>query len=174
MPTSIFPELSSEAVVDALRLGTGDFGIVADYVDTTGLVVRPWVDDHLVALVPTQWRERQRTISFRELLEHPLIGLPRDSGLSRFLAAQASHSGRIPTHRVRLSSFEGIAQVVAEGVGRAGERRSAAPTARNPARFTVDSWAQRKLLIRMTAQGVDLPSAQALADALQERAAAGL
>ncbi len=165
-------ELSSEAVVDALRRGTADFGIVADYVDTGGLVVRPWVDDHLVALVPARWRGRQRTISFRDLLEHPLVGLARDSGLSRFLAAQASRSGRVPTHRVRLSSFEGIAQVVAEGVGAAVMPESAAVRHRQPGTRVVslvDGWAHRKLLICMTAQGAELPGVQALADALEER-----
>ena len=60
---------------------------------------------------------RRRTIAFGELLEHPLVGLPADSGLSRFLAAQASRSGRVPRHRVRLSGFDGMAQLVAAGVG---------------------------------------------------------
>ncbi len=45
-------ELPSDAVLDALRRGAGDLGIVASHVDTEGLAVQPWVDDQLVALLP--------------------------------------------------------------------------------------------------------------------------
>lgn len=163
-------ELPSEAVIDALRHGTADLGIVADYVDTSGLSVRPWIDDRLVSLLPSRWPiGRRRSLAFRELLEHPFIGLARDSGLSRFLAAQASRSGRVPRHRVRLGSFDAIAQVVAAGVGTAVMPASAASRYCGTGARTVplsDAWAHRKLLICMTPSGGQLTIVRALADAL--------
>lgn len=163
-------ELPSEAVIDALRRGTADLGIVADHVDTAGLLVRPWVDDRLVALLPGGWAMgRRRTMPYGELLEHPLVGLPRESGLSRFLAAQASRSGRVPRHRVRLGSFNAVAQLVAAGAGAAVMPESAASRYRDTRTRIValsDAWARRKLLICMTPQGRELNSVRALVAAL--------
>ncbi|CAN5731123.1 LysR substrate-binding domain-containing protein [soil metagenome] len=165
-------ELSSDAVVDALRRGIADLGIVADYADTSGLAVRPWLDDRLVALVPRRWpMGRRRSIAYGELLEHPLVGLPRDSGLSRFLAAQASRSGRVPRHRVRLGSFEAVSQLLAEGVGAAVMPESAALRYVDASTRVVplsDAWSRRKLLVLMTLKGSELGSVRALADALLE------
>ena len=163
-------ERSSDAVIDALRRGVADVGIVADYVDTSGLHAQPWLEDRLVALLPETWRRgRRRSIAFGELLEHPFVGLARDSGLSRFLAAQASRSGRVPRHRVCLASFDAIAQVVAAGVGPAVMPASAAARHGGSGAHIValsDAWARRKLLICMTPQGGELSSVRALADAL--------
>src|SRR5690606_26302645 len=92
-------ELPSDAILETLRRGASDIGIVSDYVDTSGLIVRPWIDDRLVALLPRRWPTgMRRSFPFSGLLEHPMVGLTRDSGLSRFLAAQASRSGRVPRH----------------------------------------------------------------------------
>ena len=168
-------ELPSEAVIDALRRGTADIGIVANYVDTSGLLVRQWLDDRLVVLLPSRWAiGRRRSIAFGELLEHPLVGLARDSGLGRFLATQASRSGRIPRHRVRLGGFDAIAQVVATGVGAAVmPDKAAARYCRAGTRIVAlsDAWAFRRLLVCMTPLGSELPSVQGLADALYKSVA---
>jgi len=165
-------ELASDAVLDALRRGTADLGVLADYVDTSGLVVQPWKDDRLVALLPrrARWGSSQRSIAFGELLQHPLVGLPRDSGISRFLASQASRSGRVPRHRVRLGGFDAVAHMVAAGVGAAVVPESAARRFCDPKKTRVvaltDTWARRKLLICMTPQGAGLTGVNALAQAL--------
>ena len=163
-------ELPSEAVVDALRRGIADLGIVADHVDTSGLLVRPWLDDRLVALLPSRWAiGRRRSVAYGELLEHALVGLPRDSGLSRFLATQASRSGRVPRHRVRLGGFDAVAQLVAAGAGAAVMPESAASRYRDHRARVVglsDQWAKRKLLICMTPQGAEMNSVRALVEAL--------
>lgn len=163
-------EMASDAALDALRRGFADIAVVADHVDTSGFIVHPWLDDRLVALLPRSWpMGRRRAIAFGELLERPLVGLPGDSGLSRFLAAQASRSGRIPRHRVRLSGFDGMVQLVAAGVGAAVMPQSAA------LRFKADGtrlltltdhWATRRLLVCMTRQGAELQAVAALADAI--------
>lgn len=166
-------ELPSDATLDALRRGQADIGIVADHVDTSGLVVRPWLDDRLVALLPRRWpMAKRRAVAFGELLEQPLVGLSSDSGLSRFLAAQASRSGRVPRHRVRLAGFDAVAQVVAAGVGAAVMPESAALRFRvDETRVALlsDGWARRKLLVCMTPEGAGLLGVRALAQALGVR-----
>ena len=163
-------EMASNAVIDALRRGLADVGIVADYVDTAGLVVKPWREDCLVALLPRIWpTSKRRSIAFGELLEMPLVGLPNDSGLSRFLAAQASHSGRVPRHRARLSGFDGVVQLVAAGIGAAVMPESVALRLRSEHMLVIglsDPWATRKLLVCMTPQGAELAGVRALADSL--------
>jgi molybdate transport repressor ModE-like protein len=166
-------ELPSEAVVDALRRGTADLGIVADHVDTSGLLVKPWLEDRLVALLPDRHAiGRRRSVTYSELLEGPLVGLPRDSGLSRFLAAQASRSGRVPRHRVRLGGFDAVARLVTAGAGSAVMPESAANRYRGAGTRMLplsDPWARRRLLICITPEGAELNTVRALVDALLQR-----
>ena len=78
------------------------------------------------------------------------MGLARDSGLGRFLATQASRSGRIPRHRVRLGGFDAIAQVVATGVGAAVmPDKAAARYCRAGTRIVAlsDAWATAELFL---------------------------
>jgi molybdate transport repressor ModE-like protein len=159
-------ELPSDAVIDGLHRGLGDVGIAADYVDTRGLTVWPWVDDQLVALLPRGWLGRApATVRFAELLEKPFVGLPADAGLSRYLAVQASRCGRVPHHRVRLGQFAAIAQLVADGVGAAVMPLSAANRWRVAPAVCVplaDAWARRRLMVCTTPQNAGRAAVQAL------------
>lgn len=161
----------SDAVLEALRRGAADLGIVADVVDTSGLVARPWLDDELVALLPGTARRRTRepAMAYAQLLDRPFVGLPADSGLSRFLAQQAARSGRVPRHRVRLAGFEAVVRMVEAGVGVAVVPRSAALRWAAAGVRTVplqDAWAKRRLLICSAEHAEALPGVQALVAAL--------
>lgn len=163
-------ELPSDAVLDALRRGMADLGIVADHVDSSGLVVQPWLDDDLVALLPaTRRRTRVQALPFVQLLERPFVGLPAHSGLSRFLLQQAARSGRVPHHRVRVGNFDTVARLVEAGVGVAVVPLSAARRWRE-AKLQVaplrDAWARRRLLICSTDQAQAQPGVQLLVRAL--------
>ena len=163
-------ELSSEGVLESLRQGVADMGIVADHVDTSGLVTQPWLADDLVALLPARGRRRSpQGLRFADLLDRPFVGLAAESGLSRFLLQQAARSGRVPQHRVRLSSFDAIAKVVAAGVGVAVVPLSAANRWRDSHLHVValqDPWANRRLLICSTDQATTRPTTKALIRAL--------
>lgn len=164
-------ELPSDAVLEALRRDAADLGLVADHVDTRGLVCRRWRADPLVALLPRGWPlARRHQLGFAELLDQPFVGLGRDSGLSRFLLAQAARGGRVPRHRVRLGSLEALVQMVAAGVGVAVVPQSAAQRLASQAlhaRPLSDAWArQRWLLLCTTAASDARPATQALVQAL--------
>jgi molybdate transport repressor ModE-like protein len=162
-------ELPSDAVLEALRRGVADVGIVADYVDTAGLRVRPWLDDELVAVLPRgRGGPRARTIRFAQLLDRPFVGLLAERGLSRFLVQQASRSGRVPHHRVRVSSFDAVARLVASGVGVAVMPRAAADRWRDPELRIVpltEAWAKRRLLVCTTEPSDGAPGVRALVEA---------
>ncbi len=166
-------ELPSEAVLDALHRGAGELGIVASHVDTTGLLVQPWVDDRLVALLP---RGRlpgttARGLRFAALLAEPFVGLPAGSGLSRFLDQQARSAGRWLHHRARVSTLDAVAQLVAAGAGVAVMPMSAAMRWRAE-RVRIlplqEPWARRRLLLCMHADAARQAAVQALAASLQE------
>ena len=164
-------ELPSDAVLDALRRGVADVGIVADYVDTTGLTTLRWLDDELVALLPATRKGGRRSTAqpFAQLLDRPFVGLSADSGLSQFLMRQAARGGRVPHHRVRVSNFDAAARIVEAGVGVAVMPLSAAERWRD-ARVHIaalkDAWAKRCLLVCSTPQAETLPSVRSLIKAL--------
>lgn len=165
-------ELPSDAVLEALRRGAAEVGIVADHVDTSGLRAEPWRADELVVLRPMPRRRTAAPAALRyaELLEQPFVGLAADAGLSRFLLAQAARGGRVPRHRTRVASFDAVARIVDAGVGVAVMPRSAAERWRGPATQIValaDAWAQRTLLLCSTDRAEALPGVASLIEALR-------
>jgi DNA-binding transcriptional LysR family regulator len=164
-------EMPSDAVLDALRRGVGDLGIVADHVDTTGFIARPWLEDRLVAVLPQRMLRGARSVRYVELLQLPFVGLTADSGLARFLSQQASRNGRLPHHRVRVRTFDAAAQLVAAGVGVAVMPLSPALRWRGPGLRIValkDAWACRSLLLCATVEAAARPAVRALVEALAE------
>jgi DNA-binding transcriptional LysR family regulator len=157
-------------VLEALRRGVADVGIVADYVDTAGLRVQPWLDDELVAVLPRgAGSPRTRTVRFAELLDRPFVGLLAERGLSRFLVQQASRSGRVPHHRVRVDNFDAVARLVASRVGVAVMPRAAADRWRDAALRIVsltDGWAKRRLLVCTTEPSDAAPGVRSLVEDL--------
>ncbi|NUZ06116.1 LysR family transcriptional regulator [Piscinibacter koreensis] len=163
-------EASSDAIVDALRGGRAELGIVADYVDTAGLATLPWMRDRLVALVPARHpAARRRTITHAGLLAHSLVGLTPESGLSRFLSREAERVGRAPQHRVRVGGLDAAAQLVAAGVGVAVmPQRCAERWADERVRIVAlaDAWADRQLLLCLGDEAARAPGVEALVEAL--------
>lgn len=175
-------ELSSDLVLEGLRRGTADIGIVADYVDSSGLRVHPWIDDQLVALLPRgratvkPGTRAPRAMRYTDLLDKDFVGLGAENGLSRFLHRQAGLGGQVPHHRVRVSSLDAVARIVAAGVGVAVVPRRAAERWRDAAVRTVplaDAWSHRRLLLCTRDEGGRAVAAQALVDFLMAPGAQG-
>ncbi|MDP1790410.1 MAG: LysR family transcriptional regulator [Methylibium sp.] len=147
-------ELGSADVLRAMRQENADIGIVADYVDTEGLITRVFREDRLVVLQPVRsGRAGRRALRFAEVIDKPFVGLPAESGLSRFLQGQALRQGRGLHHRVRVRSLDAVAGLVADGVGVAVMPAAAAErlaTSRVTVRPLADAWAMRRLLLCTT------------------------
>ena len=144
-------ELGSHHVLAAMRQEQADIGIVADHVNTEGLATQAFGVDHLVVLLPAApGRPARQALPFADLLDRPFVGLPAESGLSRFLQGKALLHGRGLHHRVRVHSLEAVAGLVADGVGVAivpeGPARRLAGD-RVAVRPLSDAWARRRLLL---------------------------
>ncbi|MCB1917095.1 MAG: LysR family transcriptional regulator [Rhodocyclaceae bacterium] len=144
-------ELGSQDVLTAMRQEQADIGIVADYVGTDGLCTRLFREDRLVAIIPSTRRPWQKAPArFAELLSHPFVGLPSESGLSRFIQNQAIQHGRGIHYRVRVRSLDAVVSLVADGVGIAIVPETTARRLASPKIDLVpleDPWSNRKLLL---------------------------
>lgn len=143
-------ERSSSVIVEAVRQGRADAGIIADWAEATGLEVLPFRLDHLVLVVPRRHPlARRRSILFREALDHDVIGLAEDSALQLHLSRHAAAARRRLRLRVRLRSFEAVCRMVGAGAGIGIVPRTAAERFRRglPIRVVAlaDPWAERRL-----------------------------
>lgn len=144
-------ELGSQDVLQAMRQEQADIGIVADYVDTEGLTTQFFRADRLVVLSPSNITlSAKPKIAFSELLSRPFVGLPSESGLSRFLQSQAINHGRGLHYRVRVRCFEAVVSLVKNGVGIAIVPETTADRLSSKglqSKQLADAWANRKLLL---------------------------
>jgi len=142
-------ELDSHDVLLAIRQEQADIGIVADYVGTEELRTQPFRTDRLVVIMPIG-SELNGALSFVDLLELAFVGLPAESGLSRFLQQRALHHGCGIHHRIRVGSLEDVVNLVIEGVGVAVIPEAAAIRLVKDRAIIcplVDPWATRQLLL---------------------------
>lgn len=144
-------ELDSHDVLSAMHQEQADVGIVADHVGTEGLKTKLFRADRLVAIMPIGNESgSQCAVSFVDLLGMPFVGLPAESGLSRFLQSQALHHGRGIHHRIRMRSLDDVVSLVIDGVGVAVIPEVAAlrlASERALIRPLVDAWSTRRLLL---------------------------
>lgn len=144
-------ELSSLDALFSMRQEQADIGIVSDHVGTDGLSTRLFREDRLVAVLPRQGaRATRRPLPFVDLLDHPFVGLPVESGLSRLLHDQTLQHGRGLHHRVRVRGLDAVMQLVGEGVGVAVVPQATAlrlASERVAVRPLSDAWATRRLLL---------------------------
>ena len=109
-------ELDNPDVLSAMHQEQADIGIVADYVGIEGLKMQLFLTDRLAAIMPIGNKSgAQSAVPFVDLLELAFVGLPAESGLSRFLDSQALHHGRGIHHRIRVRSLEDVVNLVIEG-----------------------------------------------------------
>ena len=145
-------ERPSSEIVDALRSGVCDIGVLADSVDTSGLQSFVLRADPLVLLVPrTHALAARARIGFSDVLEHELVGLAPGSALDDHLSAHARRLGLRPHYRIRLRSFEAVCRMVEQGVGLAVVPRAVASRCTRAsdvkAVALTDGWAARSLVL---------------------------
>lgn len=110
-------EERSGAIVEAVRSGATDVGIVMEGADATGLELYAYRTDTLVAVVPRKHPVRARRLAFAKLLDHDFVGLESNTVISQILLAQASHAGKPLRLRVQVKSFDVVARMIQAGLG---------------------------------------------------------
>jgi DNA-binding transcriptional LysR family regulator len=144
-------EHRSGAIVQALRSGNADIGVVMEGASIEGLQSLDYRTDHLVAVVPRQHSVRGTKVSFAKLLSHDFVGLESDTVISRLMAAAAAAEGKPLRLRMQLKGFDVVARMIQAGLG-IGILPEA--VARNFARSMklrlvplTDPWAQRRMWV---------------------------
>jgi DNA-binding transcriptional LysR family regulator len=125
--------LLGDEAVRAVLDNAADVGIVGQRVDDERLVVRPFLPDELVAIVPSRhpWA-RRRSLPLDTLLETVLL-LPRPgSGTRRAVEEELARQRVEPRRVLEYGNTEAVMKAVGAGLGvalvsaRAAERESAA------------------------------------------------
>ena len=109
--------LASQYTLARLAQGTLDVGLVAlPQAPVTGLAIRPWRRDPVVAFLPADWPAPAR-VTPAWLAEQPLILNDASTRLSRLTSEWFSLAGHRPTARIELNYNDAIKSLVAAGYG---------------------------------------------------------
>jgi DNA-binding transcriptional LysR family regulator len=110
-------ELRSIEIVQALREGSADIGVVMDGVAREGLVSYEYRRDRLVAIVPRGHELRVRQTPFDQLLKYDLVALDSPAAMMRLLSEAAAGAGQPLRLRVQVKSFEAVCKLVQANMG---------------------------------------------------------
>jgi DNA-binding transcriptional LysR family regulator len=144
-------EQPSTDIVDAVRAGHCDIGIVSDAVDVEGLRHFVFRRDDLVLVVPRGHAlARRRRATLAELVDFEFVGLAAGSPLQEHVAQHARRLGRRLDYRVRVGSFEAVCRMVEQCIGVGIVPKTAADRCAASMKIVgialTDTWAARHLL----------------------------
>lgn len=145
-------ERTSADIINSIRNGIAEAGLVSDAVDACGLTLEPVADDRLALIVPATHPSGSRdNISLSEALGEPFIGLYPGNALQDHISGHARELGHLLTYRIRMSTFEGICEMVSSGIGVGVVPVSVAERLRKKFHYAVvpltDPWALRRICI---------------------------
>ena len=163
-------EERSAAIVEAVRAGATDVGIVMEGADAPGLELYDYRTDVLCAVVPRKHPVRARKLAFARLLDHDFVGLEGNTVISQLLLAQAAQAGKPLRLRVQVKSFDVVAHLVQAGLGIGVLPEEAALAFAKPMGLRLvlltDGWARRRMFVCVK-QYASLPApARLLVDSL--------
>lgn len=109
--------LTSQDTLSRLAQGTLDVGLVVlPQAPATGLEIRPWRRDPVVAFLPADWQAPAR-VTPAWLAAQPLILNDANTRLSRLTSEWFALGGHRPTARIELNFNDAIKSLVAAGYG---------------------------------------------------------
>jgi len=110
-------ESRSVEIVQALREGSADIGVVMDGVAREGLASYEYRRDRLVAIVPRRHELRARRVPFEQLLKYDLVALDSSAAMMSLLSDAAAGAGQPLRLRVQVKSFEAVCKLVQANMG---------------------------------------------------------
>lgn len=167
-------EQSSRAIVDALRGGLCDIGILSDAVDTSGLQNFFFQRDDLALIVPTGHALAQRRhVALSEIIDSEFVGLVEGNPLQELVARHAMALNKRLAYRVRLRSFDMLSLMVEHGIGLGIIPHSTATRCAKAMNIRAielsDPWAVRNLVISVRDADELPPNARRMLRHLLER-----
>jgi DNA-binding transcriptional LysR family regulator len=110
-------ERFSGEIVQALREGATDIGVVMEGTPMDGL---QWFDyklDQLVAVVPRKHPLRGRSVMFSALLDYEFVALESATAITRLLIDQAAVARKPLRARIQVHSFAALCKMIEAGLG---------------------------------------------------------
>lgn len=155
-------ESRSRKIVQAVRAGAADVGVIMAGVSTEGLELHPYHGDRLVVVVPPDHPLQGDTVRFDEVLDYDLVSLDKTTAMSRALEEAAADAGRPLRLRVQVQSFHAVCRMVAAGLGVGILPELSGITYQQGfglRTLTLDeSWAQRQMYICTRKETLALPA----------------
>jgi DNA-binding transcriptional LysR family regulator len=143
-------EQRTPVTVRMLADGEADLGIVLDdEPHYSGLETEPLGDDSLVVIgQPGGVLSGRTSIAYREVAEHPMVGLDVDSSLRRSMDKNLSPHRPVERYRTLVANLTTVVALASAGVGLAVVPRRAVGDGRPVDRCELeDSWARRHHLL---------------------------
>ncbi|MFJ5259381.1 LysR substrate-binding domain-containing protein [Streptomyces sp. NPDC088387] len=143
-------EMRTPETLRMLTEGEADLGVVLDdEARDCGLRLEPLGDDSLVVIGQAGGVLAGRTaLTYREVAEHPLVGLDADSSLRRWIETHVGPHAPVVRHRTTVANLSVLVALAAAGVGLAVvPRRGIDPQLPLDVCELQDSWAARHHLL---------------------------
>lgn len=145
-------ERTSVDIVNILVSDIGEAGIVSDAVDAHDLTLIPVADDRLVLITPLLHPLADAgTLSLSDVVAEPFIGLYSGKALQDHISQHAADLGHRLNYRIRMSGFEGLCEMVSNGIGVGILPASIADRFQQKFAFRqqylTDAWAKRKICL---------------------------
>lgn len=149
-------EMNSQGVLQAMDRHAADLGIFEATMGPVEWATQPYREDRLIVLAPRDHAlGALASVTLEDILPWELIGLEEGSAIAIALARHAAEAGRVLRMRTRVSSFDSMAAMVAQGAGIAVMPMAvAAAIARAPGlrRIAIrEPWARRQFLLCLQA-----------------------
>jgi DNA-binding transcriptional LysR family regulator len=112
-------ERMSPDIVRGVREGRADLGVLWDHItDLAGLQALPYRSDRLcVAMSPEHPLARRPLLRYVDTLDQMSINVSPGGQMDQLLRRQAALAGRLPSHRMQVSSLDAACRLVCAGLG---------------------------------------------------------
>jgi DNA-binding transcriptional LysR family regulator len=166
-------ERTSPDIVRSLREGAADVGVMWDLADLAGLETLPYRADRLcVAMAPSHALARRASLRYADTLDQPSVCVAPGGLMDQLLRRQAALLGRLPSHRVQVSSMDAACRIIAAGLGLAILPREVAVPHAGAGRLALvplgEAWAVRRFVVVTRPAPLKSATASLLAEFLRE------
>lgn len=145
-------ERTSADIINCISNGIVEAGLVSDAVDAGELTLEPIADDRLALIVPaTHPLGCKDNVFLSDAIGEPFIGLYPGNALQDHISGHARELGHQLNYRIRMSSFEGICEMISSGIGVGVLPVSVAERLSKKLPYQIlplhDQWARRRICI---------------------------
>lgn len=111
-------ERSSTDIIKSISAGLGEAGLVSNAVDPQALKLEPLADDNLSLIIPVNHSlNGEQAVFLKDIIHEPFVGFYPGSALQDHINTHASAMDHELTFRIRMNTFEGMCEMVANGIG---------------------------------------------------------